>query len=70
MEYTEYITKEGDRWDLIAYRAYGDALKMEPILLANTDVPVTGVLPIGTVIYVPVLEDSEVNTDNLPPWKK
>ena len=32
---TEYVTKEGDRFDLIAFRFYGDPLGYAPILEAN-----------------------------------
>ena len=38
MAYTEYITKAGDRMDLIAWRFYGDPLQYEPILDANREV--------------------------------
>nr|MBW4056874.1 hypothetical protein [Pseudomonadota bacterium] len=33
--YIEYITSEGDRWDTIAWRYYGDPLAYEGIILAN-----------------------------------
>lgn len=33
----EYITNDMDRWDLIAYRVYGDPYLYEPIMLANPE---------------------------------
>ena len=30
-----YITKDGDRWDLIAYRLYGDPYVYDALLLYN-----------------------------------
>lgn len=38
MAYTEYITKENDRFDLIAHRFYGNALDYGPIIEANIGV--------------------------------
>lgn len=38
MALTEYVTRQGDRMDLIAYRFYGDALLYGPILEANREV--------------------------------
>lgn len=38
MAFTEYVTRAGDRMDLIAYRFYGDALAYEPIIEANREV--------------------------------
>lgn len=39
-EFYEYITKEGDRWDLIAWQFYTNATLYEPIIKANPDVSI------------------------------
>lgn len=81
MEVTEYITKEGDRWDNIAYRAFGtctndveiDGVMMNPIdaiIQLNPDVPITDVLAAGIKLYVPIVEQNSVETSLLPPWKR
>ena len=36
-EYLPYLTREGDRWDLIAYRVYGDVAKQDLIIAANPE---------------------------------
>ena len=38
---------------------------------ANPLIPLTAVFPLGTVLVIPIVEDSDmhVNTD-LPPWKR
>jgi phage tail protein X len=68
---TEYITKEGDRWDTIAYAAYGDASEIQRLIEANPTVPIDPVLPAGVRLLVPIIETVSVEIDDklLPPWK-
>jgi len=68
-EYYEYITKEGDRWDLIAYEFYGDPMLYEPIIVANPEVPIIPILPSGIKLRIPIIEIKET-IEELPPWKK
>ena len=68
-DFIEVITNDGDRWDLIAYRVYGDAWAFEPIIVANPDIPIRPRLPGGLRILVPVREVT-VETADLPPWKR
>lgn len=68
--FTKYITVEGDRWDNIAYRAYGNPNEVEALIFANPSVPVTDVLPPGLELLVPIKDDPEVQQSNLPPWKR
>lgn len=69
---TEYITRPGDRWDLISYRAYGTVEKMGDIILANPEVVVDEVIPEGTLLQIPIVPAVEVKMDAelLPPWKR
>jgi len=69
-EFYEYITKDGDRWDLIAYDYYGDATLYEPIITANPDVPITPILPSGLKLQIPVRDDTDEITFTLPPWRE
>ncbi len=72
VEYYEYITKEGDRWDLVAYEFYGDATRYEPIVRANFfDVGIKPILPGGLKLRIPVLElKNHIPPEELPPWKR
>lgn len=70
MGYTKYTTLQGDRWDTIAYKAYGDATKYSAIIEANPFIPKSGVLPSGVTVFIPVQDRPAVNTSNLPPWKR
>jgi len=70
MANTIYIAVQGDRWDLIAFRAYGDALKINELIDANPNVPITDEIPAGTILNVPVLSEPVLDTNLLPPWKR
>lgn len=72
MKFTEYITKEGDRWDTIAFSAYGDAANVSGIIESNPTVPITAVLSSGIRLLIPIIEDADVIIDAelLPPWKR
>ena len=69
-QYTQYTTIQGDRWDLIAQKAYGDATMIQPLLEANPSVPLTPYLDGGIKLNVPVLDLVTVEQSLLPPWKR
>jgi phage tail protein X len=69
-EYVIYITKDGDRWDSIAYEQYGDALAYEPIIVENRHVPIRTVLEGGIELRIPVRATPTLNAAQLPPWKR
>jgi len=64
-----HITRAGERWDLLAWRYYGDATDYSPIIMANPNVPIEPVFDAGISIAVPIQEQSAVVIANLPPWK-
>lgn len=68
----EYIVKEGDRWDSVAFRAYGDATMYAVIIDANPDAIISPVLTAGQRLIIPVVEQTEIEIDSedLPPWKR
>jgi phage tail protein X len=67
-----YTTQAGDRWDLLAYRFYGDPFRYEPMIVANPHVPIVPVLPSGLTVAIPVLAKSAStpSVESLPPWKR
>jgi len=73
--YLDHLTGPADRWDLLAYRYYGDANRTAPIIRANRalfalDV-IPPVLPFGLTIRIPILDpDPIVSQALLPPWKR
>lgn len=70
MSYTIYQTKTDERWDQIAYKAYGDSTKVSDIISANPSVAITDIVPQGTRLYIPIIEQSQSFTEVLPPWKQ
>lgn len=70
MKFTEYTTVEGDRWDLIAYRAYGDPGRVDGIIRSNPGLAVNGLLPAGITLQIPVIPEETANETILPPWKR
>lgn len=71
-DFFEYITKGGERFDQVAYKAYGRSTLITPIIQANPDVPIYDKIPEGTVLQIPVLDEAGIKTDKelLPPWKR
>jgi phage tail protein X len=72
MTYTEYITKDGDRLDLICFRAYGDPFGWRSIIDANPALPIQDVFPAGIRLVIPIIEQPSTQTPTalLPPWKR
>lgn len=72
MAFLEYVVKDGDRWDTVAFKAYGDAGMVNGIIEANTSTVISAVLIAGTRLVIPILEDGEIQIDSelLPPWKR
>ena len=83
MSNIEYTTLPGDRWDLIAHKAYGtiglltldDGTRvnaMSLIINNNTDIGITDTLDSGLLLQIPVVANtsSQLPNQNLPPWKQ
>ena len=68
MEYIEYITKDGDRWDLIAYEMYGNAYDYKRILEANPEYRDLLILPAGIKLKIPVILEDDTRKEIKPPW--
>lgn len=72
-EYTEYLTKDGDRMDNISFQAYGNPYRVGEIFGANPTVPIQDVYPSGIRLLIPIQKEAEttnVPNEFLPPWKK
>jgi phage tail protein X len=70
-QYLPHVTREGERWDLLAWHYYRDVSKMPDLIDANPHVAVTEVLPSGVTLYVPVLPAPVLTLNHgLPPWRR
>ena len=63
-----YITNEGETWDQIAYKVYGDEMLYIDLMQANLKVIDVAVFPANIPLICPDVEPK--NNKNLPPWKK
>jgi len=68
----KYTTMQGDTWDYIAYKVYGEQpgaeLYMHTLLDANPAYLLYVVLPAGVVLNIPDIQVELPKT--LPPWKR
>ena len=63
-----YTTVQGDMWDSIAYKCYGDEAGINVLMDANEDYIDTVVFPAGVTLTVP--EYIKPVTSTLPPWRR
>lgn len=63
-----YTTVQGDMWDSIAYKCYGDEAGINVLMDANEDYIDTVVFPAGVTLAVP--EYTKPVTSTLPPWRR
>ncbi len=69
--YIEHITADGDRWDFLAWKYYGDPYAYEGIIRANPEIPIIPILPAGIRLLIPVLDPPTTTVpvpDGMPPW--
>ena len=64
-----HVTTAGERWDLLAWRYYGDPTAYSPIIMANPNVAIEPVFDAGISIAIPLQQKSVLGPVNLPPWK-
>lgn len=72
-EFTQYTTKQGERWDTIAFNAYDNPYGYSPIIAANPQYRNVVVFNESVVLQIPVIETAaEVAVDpaSLPPWRR
>ena len=64
-----HVTTAGERWDLLAWRYYGDPTDYSPIIMANPNVAIEPVFEAGVSIAIPLQQKSLTGPAKLPPWK-
>lgn len=71
MNFINYIVREGDRWDTIAYEMYNDAYLYEIIIQANPQYLAYSYPPAGVVLKIPILEVDDTDNQEVinPPWQ-
>lgn len=64
-----YTTIQGDKWDGIAFKVYGDEMQMHVLIEANPDKRKIVIFPAGVVLVVPAV-DTDAGRVSLPPWAR
>lgn len=63
------VTRQGDTWDIIAKRHYGNELFMDALINANFAHRKTVIFSAGVTLYAPDIDvTSETYNPNLPLW--
>ena len=68
MNRTIYSTIQGDMWDSIAYKVYGNELYMYALIEANQKYRDLSIFPAGIKLKLPKI--SKGSTRAVPPWKR
>ena len=63
-----YTTVQGEMWDSIAHKCYGDEAGINALMKANEDYIDVVVFPEGVTLTVPDYTKPVTNT--LPPWRR
>ena len=64
-------TIQGDTWDILAKRLYGNELFMDVLINANINHRRIAIFPAGIVLQVPEVDTTALADDpDLPPWKR
>lgn len=61
-------TIQGDTWDWLAKKAYGNELLMNVLIAANPEHRMTSIFPAGVEITVPDVETTARSSP--PPWRQ
>lgn len=65
---TTYTTTQGDTWDSISFKVYGEEEHVTYLLQANPDKIRTVVFSGGITLVIPPYPVEQSNS--LPPWKR
>lgn len=71
-QFISHTTVAGERWDSLAWRYYGDATLIAPIIQTNPAIQIEAVFEAGRIIGVPliVVDQTVQQKADLPPWKR
>ncbi len=71
-QFITHVTRAGERWDLIAWQYYGDAMLFGPIIQTNPQIPIEPVFEAGLAVGIPLLmvDETVQEQSDLPPWKR
>lgn len=65
-----YKTSQGDMWDSIAYKLYGNEKHMKELIAANWSYIGYSVFPAGVALNIPTIDTTTAGDTGFPAWKK
>lgn len=65
-----YTTVQGDTWDSISLNQYGSELFTAKLVAANINHRAVLIFGAGTVLSIPEIEETQLETSDLPPWRR
>lgn len=63
-----YTTVQGDTWDMIAFKVWGDEKKVAQLLTANPSLQGVFIFEAGVALVVPDIV--QVKKEPVPPWQR
>ncbi len=65
-----YVTEQGDKWDLIAFKQLGDTRHVNKLMAANTELLEYYIFPAGIELQLPKITLEQASLSHLPPWRQ
>ena len=65
-----YTTVQGDMWDSIAYKIFGNATSTDQLMALNQQYLHIYVFPAGDVLTLPEAKTESEQPTGMVPWKK
>lgn len=66
--YEEYLTEQGDTFDLIAWKLYDEEMLASEIIQANLNYVDVLIFDAGVSLMVPIVEELNLQ-EAVPPWR-
>lgn len=69
---SNYTTVQGDTWDVIAFKVYGDELKAQQLMQSRENIELLDyqTFPAGITVFCPVILDGDEGRGELPEWRR
>lgn len=65
-----YTTVQGDTWDIISYKMYGSELFTDKLIQQNFKQRDVSIFGAGVSLDIPDVTPLELQSTNLPPWRR
>lgn len=71
-ESTYYTTIQGDTWDTIAFKFYGDEYKAQQIMQDRENITLLDyqIFPSGITVHLPVISEEQEAEADMPEWRR